>query len=175
MSTRAHKRHTIEHQIARQPYVRRHCSHQLNGFQVAVQIASLNQSLPCKCDAHSAFCEIVFPSKPSSLLCRLSLHASSRPCVKFDRYSCSHTVGLPPDFDMRECYQEEYADVPATTQDVLSELPSRCARLWAACATHSWESRSRKTLQLICLPALRVGLRVALAPHGVYGSRHRTN
>ena len=27
---------------------------------------------------------------------------------------------------MQDCYEEEFADVPATMQDYLNELPSRC-------------------------------------------------
>jgi hypothetical protein len=38
----------------------------------------------------------------------------------------SITGGLPPDLDMRECLNEEHADVPATQQDYQNELPSRC-------------------------------------------------
>ena len=33
---------------------------------------------------------------------------------------------LQPNIDMQQCYSEEAADVPATAQDYLNELPSRC-------------------------------------------------
>ena len=35
---------------------------------------------------------------------------------------------LPPSFDMHQCYSEEFAGVPATAQDYLNGLPSRCAQ-----------------------------------------------
>ena len=36
-------------------------------------------------------------------------------------------AGPLPNIDMRQCYVDKAADVPATEQDYLSELPSRCS------------------------------------------------
>ena len=41
------------------------------------------------------------------------------------RLSTSAGVSLP-DINMKRCYSEESAEVPATAQDFLDELPSRC-------------------------------------------------
>ncbi len=40
----------------------------------------------------------------------------------------SNAADLPPDFDLRECYREEFGDVPATVQDYQTGQPSRCAQ-----------------------------------------------
>ena len=47
------------------------------------------------------------------------------------RIKCTHECqagALPPGFDLRDCFEEEFADVPATAMDYETNKPSRCAQ-----------------------------------------------
>ena len=43
---------------------------------------------------------------------------------------CS-SAALPPGFDLRDCLHEDFADVPATVDDYVTNQPSRCSSYYS--------------------------------------------